>query len=83
MIRWSASVCYDDAVLHVAITITYSPIAEGDIRISGGGKSGLLQYNKGDDDWGAICKYGIDDDAGDIACTQLGYRRSTDIFVYS
>ena len=62
---------------------SYFPIAQGDIRISGGGISGLLQYDNWDDDWGAICKSEIDDDAACLACYQLGYKRSSDNFVYS
>ena len=61
----------------------YSPIAQGDIRISGGGKSGLLQFDKGDDDWGAACGFGFYDHAGSLACAQLGYEGSSDVFTYS
>ena len=62
---------------------SYFPIAQGDIRISGGGRSGLLQYDNGDDDWGAICKSEFDDDTASLGCYQLGYKRSSDNFVYS
>ena len=55
-------------------------VAYGDLRISGGGRSGLLQfYDRG---WGAVCKDGFDDDAGDVACRQLGYVRFSDVSVY-
>ena len=50
----------------------------GDLRINGGGKSGQLEfYYYG---WGAVCKDGFDDDAGDVACRQLGYVRSSDVY---
>ena len=77
-------ISYDEAIIYgYHSNNSYFPIAQGDIRISGGGKSGLLQYDKGDDDWGAICKSGFDDDTAVLACYQLGYKRSTDNFIYS
>ena len=61
----------------------YLRIAQGDIQINGSGNSGLLQFDKGYDDWGAICEYGFYDDAGSLACAQLGYEGFTDVFTYS
>jgi len=51
----------------------------GDVRIYGGGDSGRLEFQRSDGTWGTVCNRGFDDDAGDVACKQLGYRRSTDI----
>ena len=53
----------------------------GDLRINGGGKSGQLEFNR-IGYWGAVCSDGFDDDAGDVACRQLGYLRSSDVYVY-
>ena len=55
----------------------------GDVRIVGGGSSGQLQFDTGSNNWGAICKKGFDDDAGNVACKQLGYARSSDVYTYS
>ena len=57
-------------------------IAYGDLRISGGTDSGRLEFNSGYNDWGAICTTGFDDDAGDVACRQLGYVRASDVYTY-
>jgi len=51
----------------------------GDLRIYGGGDSGRLEFQLNNGTWGTVCDSGFDDDAGDVACKQLGYRRSTDI----
>ena len=59
-------------------------IAYGDLRIRGGTESdSQLEFDSGYGDWGAVCKDGFDDDAGDVACRQLGYVRSTDVYTYS
>ena len=55
-------------------------IGYGDLRISGGGRSGRLEFLDGT--WGSVCTTGFDDDAGDVACRQLGYVRSTDVYTY-
>ena len=55
----------------------------GDLRIVGGCDSGQLQFDTGSNNWGAICTTGFDDEAGDVACRQLGYVRPTDVYTYS
>ena len=52
----------------------------GDLRINGGGSSGRLEIEDRSGRWGTICDYGFDDDAGDVACSQLGYDRSSDVY---
>ena len=52
----------------------------GDLRIVGGGDSGQLQFYSIDGYWGAICGYGFDDNAGDVACRQLGYEQAEDVY---
>jgi len=49
------------------------------VRIYGGGDSGRLEFQLVNGTWGTVCSQGFDDDAGDVACKQLGYRRSTDV----
>ena len=39
----------------------------------------LLKFYNGTH-WGAICKDGFYYDAADVACRQLGYRRSSDVY---
>ena len=58
-------------------------IDNGDLQISGGGKSGQLQFNRGSVDWDAVCKDGFDDNAGDVACRQLGCAQSSDVYTYT
>ena len=53
----------------------------GNIRISGGGDDGQLEFYDGR--WGAVCTDGFDDDAGDVACKQLGYLQSSNVYTYS
>ena len=36
-----------------------------------------------DDNWKAVCNNGFDDNAGDVACKQLGFKRSTGVYVYA
>ena len=52
----------------------------GDLRIDGGGSSGRLEIQDERGDWGTICDRGFDDDAGDVACSQLGYAGSSDVY---
>ena len=54
----------------------------GDIQIIGGGRFGQLQFYNGYA-WGAICTNGFDYNAGNVACRQLGYRQSSDVYTYS
>jgi len=57
-------------------------IAYGDLRISGGGKDGKLEFQVSYGDWRSICTDGFDDEAGDVACRQLGYVQSKDVYAY-
>ena len=65
-----------------AVLIFSLLIAYGDLRIRGGTESGQLEFDSGYGDWGAVCKDGFDDDAGDVACRQLGYVRADDVYTY-
>ena len=65
----------------VTIFIFYA--AFGNLRISGGGSSGKLEFQNHDNSWGAVCLDGFDDDAGDVACAQLNHGRSQDIYSYT
>ena len=47
----------------------------GDLRINGDGDSGRLEFKRSDGSWGTVCDDGFDNDAGDVACRQLGYKR--------
>ena len=53
----------------------------GALRIFGGGDSGRLEFQLANGTWGTICDKGFDNDAGKVACRQLGYRRSSDVLV--
>ena len=53
----------------------------GELQISSRGKSGPLEFYNGSN-WGAICTNGFNDDAGDVACKQLGYRGSSVVYDY-
>ena len=59
---------------------TYNLLEYGDLRISGGGSSGRLEIQDRSGRWGTICDSGFDDNAGDVACSQLGYDRSSDVY---
>ena len=78
-------IAYNVATVHSYYGNTgYFSIASyyyGDLRISSGGKSGQLEFYNGSN-WGAICTNGFNDDAGDVACKQLGYRGSSDVYNY-
>ena len=54
------------------------------IRISNGNRL-EVQYSTDDhlSFWGTICSGGFDDDAADVACRQLGYVQSSDVYSYS
>ena len=52
----------------------------GDLRIDGGGRSGRLEIEDASGEWGTICDTGFDEDAGDVACSQLGYAGSSDVY---
>ena len=53
------------------------------MRIYEGGDSGRLDFQLSDGRWGTVCKNGFDDDAGDVACDQLGYLRADDVYTYA
>ena len=54
----------------------YTFIAYGDLNIT---NSSRLLFDNGYE-WGIVCTNGFDDNAGDVACRQLGYVRSTDVY---
>lgn len=54
----------------------------GAIRINGGGDSGQLEFRDYDGDWGTVCDRGFDREAADVACKQLGYRRSSKVYTH-
>ena len=57
-------------------------IGYGDLRIDGGGESGRLEFRDYDGDWGTVCDHGFDREAADVACKQMGYRRSEKVLDY-
>ena len=56
--------------------------AYGDLRIRDGSDSGLLEMDISGD-WYAVCINAFNDEAEDVACRQLGFVRSSDVYVYS
>ena len=52
----------------------------GDLKIYKGGKSGGLLFE--DEDWIPICENGFDDNAGVVACRQLGYESYSGLLSY-
>ena len=58
-------------------------IAFGDVWINDGGSSGRLEFQIDNDIWGTVCRGGFNNDAGDVACRQLGYVRSSDVYSYT
>ena len=49
----------------------------------GDGDSGELLFEEYEYNWNTVCAMGFDDNAGDVACRQLGYQRSTDVYTYA
>ena len=41
-----------------------------------------LEFDAGNGDWIPICRNGFDDNAGDVACRQLGHERSSELSTY-
>ena len=41
-----------------------------------------MEFDTGDGDWIPICRNGFDDNAGDVACKQLGYKQSDELSTY-
>ena len=58
-------------------------VGYGDLWISGGGSSGILQFRRYDGTWGYVCSNGFDNDAARVACRQLGYTHGDYSTVYS
>ena len=58
-------------------------IAFGDVRINDGGSSGRLEFQIDNGKWGTVCRSGFNNDAGDVACRQLGYVQSSDVYSYT
>ena len=52
-------------------------VGYGALHISGGGKSGRLEFKQNDSTWGIVCDSGFDSNASLVACTQLGYDNGT------
>ena len=42
------------------------------------GTAGRLEFYNGST-WGAVCADGFDNEAGEVACKQLGYAQSTNM----
>ena len=57
-------------------------IVYGNIRISGGGTVGKLEFQNVSGEWGAVCITGFDADAGAVTCTQLGYEECSGVYTY-
>ena len=54
----------------------------GNIKISGGGPVGKLEFQNVSGEWGAVCMTGFDADAGAVVCTQLGYEEYSGVYTY-
>ena len=48
-------------------------VGYGDLRISGGGSSGRLEFRQYNGTWGYVCSRGFYNSAARVACRQLGY----------
>ena len=55
-------------------------VAFGNLRISGGGSSGKLEFQIYESDWGAVCLNGFSDATGDVTCAQLNLGQSQDVY---
>ena len=68
----------------IQLKITLFFLEYGDLRLVEGDDrySGALEFNTGDGDWIPICESGFNDDAGDVACKQLGFKESDDLTTY-
>ena len=71
---------YSMTQTYIMFVRMYNYLEYGDLRISGGGSSGRLEIQDRSGRWGTICDSGFDDNAGDVACSQLGYDRSSDVY---
>ena len=65
------------------MTTCLSTESFGDVRITGGGDSGRLEFWSSSSRWGTVCRNGFNDDAADVACRQLDYVQSDDVYTYS
>ena len=69
-------------IVNIKIWIYFSTAYYGELRISGGGKSGWLEFYNGSN-WGGICTNRFGYDAGNVACKQLRHGQSSDVYTYS
>ena len=67
----------------VPMTSCLSTESIGDVRITGGGDSGRLEFRISNFQWSTVCRNGFDDDAADVACRQLDYVRADDVYTFS
>ena len=51
----------------------YGYVGFGNLQISGGGSSGVLEFELYNDTWGYVCATGFNSNAARVACRQLGY----------
>ena len=65
------------------MVIISSYVAYGDLRIRGGGNSGLLEFRRSSGTWVSVCRDEFDDYAGDVACRQLGLEKSSAVYTYN
>ena len=71
--------CYITQLPYCITAIVYFSIAYyGELQIN----DDLLEFYNGSN-WGAVCTNGFNDDAGDVACKQLGYGAASNIYTYS
>ena len=48
-------------------------VGYGDLQISGGGSSGILEFRLDNDTWVYVCFEAFNSNAARVACQQLGY----------
>ena len=69
--------------IHAVVWLCVGTVGSGDLRISGGGSSGLLEFRQNYSTWGYVCIDGFDSNAARVACRQLGYTSGSYQYNYN
>ena len=64
------------------LKLEYFSTDYGDLKYDDDSDSVVLEFDAGNGDWIPICRDGFDDNAGDVACKQLGHERSSELSTY-